>query len=298
MRRFVLSIVVIATSVAAGGAAEPVVRVMSYNIRYATAPDGENHWEKRKDLLAETVKAFDPDLLGTQETLASQRDYLAEKLKGHTAFAAGRDDGKEKGEMAALYFRSDRFEKLDGGHFWLSETPEKVGSKGWDAALPRVATWVKLKDKQAPAAVPVFYLNTHFDHRGVKARLESAKLDPSETWASSGPGCRLIVTGDFNAGEGSEPYKALFDKAGETGLPCRGRVPRWSTRRAAKRRGRFPGSRPRPPAARGSTGSGSGRNGPSRARRSTGRRRMGGRRRITSRSRPCCDRRSESELSL
>jgi endonuclease/exonuclease/phosphatase family metal-dependent hydrolase len=193
------------------GAATTVapVRVMSFNIRYGAAPDGENRWDLRKDFLAETVASFDPDLLGTQETLADQRDFLANKLHGHEAFAAGRDDGKEGGEMAALFFRKSRYEKLDGGHFWLSETPAKVGSKGWDAALPRIATWVKLKDSAAPTSPPVFFLNTHFDHRGGEARTESARLLRTKV-AELGKGCRIVVTGDFNAGEGSGPYAAIF----------------------------------------------------------------------------------------
>lgn len=187
----------------------PSVKVMSFNIRYGTAPDGENHWDKRKEFLADTIKAFNPDLLGTQETIASQRDFLSEHLPGYAVFAAGRDDGKDKGEMAALYWRKERFEKLAGGHFWLSDQPDRPGSKGWDAALPRVATWVKLRDRQAPAAPPILYLNTHFDHRGMQARAESARLFRKKI-AELGAGCSVIVTGDFNAGEGSEPYKALF----------------------------------------------------------------------------------------
>lgn len=137
-------IVAPALSLAQQQAAE--VRVMSYNIRYGTAQDGDNHWDKRKEFLLETIKAFDPDLLGTQETLGFQRDYLAEKLPGYAVLGGGRDDGKEQGEMAALYFKRSRFEKLDGGHFWLSETPDQPGSKSWDSALTRMATWVKLRD--------------------------------------------------------------------------------------------------------------------------------------------------------
>ncbi len=202
--------------VAADGPAP--VRVMSFNVRYGTARDGDNHWDKRKDFLAATITAFDPDLLGTQETLAFQRDFLAEKLKGHTAFGAGRDDGKEAGEMAALFYRTSRFEKTAGGHFWLSETPDRVGSKGWDAALPRIATWVKLKDRTTPAAPPLLFLNTHFDHMGKKARHESAKLIRAKV-AELGVGCRVVVTGDFNAGEGSDPYTALFGPAGDRPSP-------------------------------------------------------------------------------
>jgi endonuclease/exonuclease/phosphatase family metal-dependent hydrolase len=129
------------------------IRVMSFNIRYGTAADAENHWDKRKEFLLETIQNFDPDLLGTQETLAFQRDYLAEKLAGYGYLGIGRDDGMEQGEMMALYYRKDRFEKLDGGHFWLSETPEKIGSKSWDSSLPRMATWVKLKDLKNPISI-------------------------------------------------------------------------------------------------------------------------------------------------
>lgn len=187
----------------------PVVKVMSFNIRYGTAKDGDNHWDQRKAFLADTIKEFDPDLLGTQETLAFQRDYLAGKLAGHGVFAAGRDDGKEKGETAALYWRKDRFDKVGGGHFWLSDLPETPGSKGWDAALPRITTWVKLSDRKTPGARPILFINTHFDHQGKKARLESAQLLRKKL-VTLGTGCALIVTGDFNAGEGSEPYGALF----------------------------------------------------------------------------------------
>jgi endonuclease/exonuclease/phosphatase family metal-dependent hydrolase len=192
------------------------VKVMSFNVRYGTARDGENHWDRRKDFLADTVKAFGPDLLGTQETLGFQRDFLKKKLEGYGVFAAGRDDGKEKGEMMAVYWRESRFEKTDGGHFWLSKTPEKAGSKSWDTSLPRMATWVKLKDRKG--GKPVLLLNTHFDHKGKEARLESAKL-VREKIVALGKGCSVIVTGDFNAGEGSEPYKALFGPKGKEESP-------------------------------------------------------------------------------
>ncbi len=208
-----LATVTLATSlpVVAAPPANDDIKVMSFNVRYGTAKDGENHWNKRKEFLAQTVTAFDPDLLGTQETLNFQRDFLAEKLKGYGMLAAGRDDGKEKGEMMALYWRKDRFEKTDGGHFWLSEKPSEAGSKSWDSSLPRMATWVKLKDRRKPDAQPVLFLNTHFDHIGRKARFESAKLLRSQI-ATLGKGCSVILTGDFNSGEGSEPYRTLFGK--------------------------------------------------------------------------------------
>ncbi len=185
------------------------IKVVSYNIRFGTAKDGENHWDKRKDFLAETIKTLAPDLLGTQETLGFQRDFLAATLPGYEVLGVGRDDGKEAGEMMAVYWRKDRFEKVDSGHFWLSETPAEAGSKSWDSSLPRMATWVRLKDKSHDGK-PVLWINTHFDHMGKIARLESAKLI-RERAKTLGKDSSLIVTGDFNAGEASEPYKALFE---------------------------------------------------------------------------------------
>lgn len=191
-------------------AAEPTsLKVMSFNLRYATAKDGENHWDKRRELLLDTVRREQPDLLGTQETLALQRDYLAQNLDGYEALGIGRDDGSERGEMTAILWKKDRFEKLAAGHFWLSETPDKIGSKSWDTSLPRMATWIKLRDRRLPDARPLFWINTHFDHMGKTARLESAKLLRKQL-ITLGKDCTLVVTGDFNAAEDSPPYRALF----------------------------------------------------------------------------------------
>ena len=185
------------------------LQVVSFNIRYGTAADGENHWNKRRAFLIETIKALNPDLLGTQETLGFQRDYLANELADYDHLGIGRDDGKEAGEMMALYYRRARFEKLDGGHFWLSETPEIVGSKSWDSSLPRMVTWVKLRDRIQPDLPSILFLNTHFDHRGPTARVESSKLLRRKI-IELGKDSRVILTGDFNADQQSPPYEALF----------------------------------------------------------------------------------------
>lgn len=186
------------------------VRVMSFNIRYGTARDGDNHWDRRKDFLVETIRAFDPDLLGTQETLAFQRDFIAEKLTGYDHFGVGRDFGDDRGEMAALFYKRDRFDKVDGGHFWLSETPDKVGSKSWDSSLPRMVTWVKLRDRLLENSAPLVFFNTHFDHQGTTARLEAARLLRRQIDILA-KDASVVVTGDFNTGQGTPPYGALFD---------------------------------------------------------------------------------------
>ena len=193
------------------------VRVMSFNIRYGTANDGANHWNQRHEFLVQTIRAFDPDLLGTQETLAFQRDYLAQQLQGYDHLGVGRDDGQEAGEMMAIYWKRERFEKLESGHFWLSESPETVASKSWDTSLPRMVTWVKLKDRLQPTAPPILWFNTHFDHQGKQARVESAKLLRRKALESAAD-AMFVITGDFNAGEDSPPYAALFHPV-ESGQP-------------------------------------------------------------------------------
>ena len=211
--------------------AEPVV-VMSFNIRYGTASDGENAWPHRRDRVIDCIRGADPDLLGTQETLAFQRDELATGLPGYACVSAGRDDGAEAGEMAALFYREARFERIDAGHFWLSPTPEVVGSKGWDAALPRIASWVRLRDRQQPEGGEILFLNTHFDHRGSQARLESARL--IRRWLTEhAADCRVVVTGDFNAAEGSGPYAEVFSNAADSNEGLR---PLVDTLRAVKPR--------------------------------------------------------------
>ena len=205
-------------SVTADESAEADVRVMSFNIRYGTAKDGENHWNHRRDFVVDTINEFGPDLLGTQETLKFQRDYLAMHLSGYEVLGVGRDDGKDAGEMMALYYRRDRFEQLDSGHFWLSETPEVIGSKSWDSSLPRMVTWVKLQDRKSPAASPVMFFNSHFDHQGAHARYQSSLLIRSRA-VEAAKTCRVIVTGDFNASATSNPYKAMFDDDGNVASP-------------------------------------------------------------------------------
>jgi endonuclease/exonuclease/phosphatase family metal-dependent hydrolase len=184
------------------------MRVMSFNIRYGTAKDGENHWEKRKDLCVSRIAAFDPDLLGLQEVLDFQNAYILEKTGAYAALGVAREDGKLKGEFSTILYRKERFDVIESGTFWLSETPDVAGSKSWDSSLPRIATWARLKDKQAGGR-ELLYINTHFDHRGPLARLEAAKM--LRTFATEkGKDLPVVLTGDFNSGPDSEPYKALL----------------------------------------------------------------------------------------
>ena len=186
------------------------VRVMTWNIRYDNPGDGVHAWPERRDELLSTVSARQVDVLCIQEGLKHQVGFLKDGLTGFDVRGVGRDDGKEQGEYAAIYFRRSRFTCRDAGTFWLSPTPE-VPSKGWDAALPRIVTWVRLFDSLARGEVYVF--NTHFDHQGVEAREQSAALirEKVRVLAGSTP---FVLTGDFNAGEKDSCYRILVSRSG------------------------------------------------------------------------------------
>lgn len=181
-------------------------RVMSFNVRYGTAKDGDNVWDRRKGLVLRTIKRFDPDLLATQEMLPFQREWLTRRLPGHFTLGRGRQKGGA-GEQCTLFFRMSRFAVLGSGTFWLSPTPDEEASRGWDAALPRIATWARLKDQATGKTLR--FVSTHFDHRGPKARANSAALLRERLGALTKEE-PLILAGDFNAREGSRPYQALL----------------------------------------------------------------------------------------
>ena len=191
------------------------LRVMSFNIRFGTANDGDNHWNNRKQTVAQVIMDINPDVVGMQETMKFQAEYLQQQLSDYSYFGRSRELNAHQGEQCGILFRKQRFTRLAGGHFWLSKTPDKPGSKSWDSSLPRMATWLQLWDKSAKKSV--YLINTHFDHRGQTARLESAKL--IRKFANNLPFDPkfVIVTGDFNAGESSQPYMALFSDQPEQG---------------------------------------------------------------------------------
>ena len=183
------------------------LRVMTFNLRIRTILDGHNIWDNRRDLVVERVRAFDADLLGTQEGLDSMETYLRQQLGDYTFRGVGRDDGKQRGEMCGVFFKTARFDLLDGGHFWLSTTPEKPGGRGWGAIFPRMVTWVKLRPRDGVATFCWF--NTHFDAFSGRARTQSAKM-LRDRMANIADGMPCIVTGDFNASHNSSPYEILL----------------------------------------------------------------------------------------
>lgn len=181
-----------------------VIKVITFNIRVAI-DEGVNSWDNRKELVASIIKTYGADIVGLQEALKTQLDDLATLLPDFVWVGVGRDDGAEEGEFSAIFYKKERFEILENSTFWLSETPDKP-SIGWDAALKRVVTWAKFKDKETGK---IFYhFNTHFDYKGVMARLESANLLNDKVAEIAGK-IPAIVTGDFNFKSDFGGYKIL-----------------------------------------------------------------------------------------
>ena len=173
--------------------------VMTFNMRYDNPEDGQNNWRFRRERIAGVIKAQEVDVLGTQELLSNQFDDLSGLLTGYQGVGVGRLDGAESGEYCAVFFRKDRFTLLDSGTFWLSDTPEVVGSLGWDGACERIATWVVLRDRDGRE---LFFIDTHLDHVGQVARDEGVSLLMKRIETLSG-GRPVILTGDFNSEPGS-----------------------------------------------------------------------------------------------
>lgn len=191
---------------------EGAIRVMSFNIRYPNPNDGLHDWDHRRPLVASLLQYHDPDILGVQEAFRRQLDEMKEDMPQYQWYGVCRTDGTTQpqpdGEFSAILYRHDRFQRLDGGTFWLSGTPDVAGSKSWDAALPRIVTWARFRDKRNNTAF--FFFNTHFDHMGEEARKESAGLLLQKMESIAGD-AHLILTGDFNCRDTSPPYKILTD---------------------------------------------------------------------------------------
>lgn len=183
------------------------INVMSYNIRYDNPGDSAHAWPYRKEMVASLIAYHEADLLGLQEALEHQVKYLDSALTDMSWVGVGRDDGKSKGEFSPVFYRKDKFELVDWGTFWLSDTPDTI-SVGWDAALPRIATWTQLVHNASGDTL--YYFNTHFDHRGEQAREESAKLIRQKIAEIAGDS-QVLVTGDFNASPDSAPYMAMVE---------------------------------------------------------------------------------------
>ena len=217
MKKYLLLVLVMLVPVMVSGQSSMVndkkqasakIRWGTFNIRLQN--DGDEKagvgWSVRRDRVADYIKKNRVEVVGMQEVLHAQLEDLLARLPEYDYVGVGRTDGATKGEYSPVFFLKEKFEVLEKGNFWLSETPEVPGSVGWDAALERIASYAKLKDK---ATGKIFMaVNTHFDHVGVKARRESAKLIMKKIQEIVGTR-PAVVTGDFNVTEDDEAYATM-----------------------------------------------------------------------------------------
>lgn len=204
MKKIIASVVFL--SVVLFATAQTDVKLMSYNIRLELKSDGENWWGVRKDKVAGLMNYYEADFIGLQEVLHQQLVYLKDSLRGYDYIGAGRDDGKEAGEYSCIFYKKDKYTLVQQSTFWLSPTPD-IPSKGWDAALNRVCTYGLFKDNKTKQLLWIF--NTHFDHMGKQARLESAKLIIKKISELNTKKYPVLVSGDFNSRPEDEPSKYM-----------------------------------------------------------------------------------------
>lgn len=197
------------------------IKVMSYNIRLSSGTikaDSIYHWEHRKQASLNLMHEENPTVFGLQEACPDQMDYMVENLPEYGYIGVGRDDGKRKGEFMSIFYKKEEVEFIDGGTFWLSETPDEV-SKGWDAACFRTCTWALLKKKDT--GKKFVYMNTHLDHMGKVAREESIKLIVERAEKLTGGKLPVFITADFN----SPTSNAIFKPMQEAMLDARVEAP-------------------------------------------------------------------------
>jgi endonuclease/exonuclease/phosphatase family metal-dependent hydrolase len=186
------------------------LRVMSFNIRYGTANDGENRWEKRRELVFDLLRHQQSDVVGLQEALRFQIDEIREALPQYNELGVAREDGRTKGEYCAILYHQGRFSVDESATFWFSETPEVPGSSHWGNACVRICTWARFIDKKSGRAF--YFFNLHLDHVSQPSREKSAALLAKRIRDRKHPD-PFVVTGDFNVGENNLVIRYLKAKA-------------------------------------------------------------------------------------
>lgn len=186
------------------------LNVLSFNIRYPNPNDGVHYWPNRKNLVSSIISFYDADIIGLQEAFRSQLDDLSADFPNFQWEGVCRTDGSTQptpdNEFSAIFYNSSKLKVLQSGTFWLSPTPNIVGSKGWDAALPRIVTWAQFEI--VSSGKQFYHYNTHFDHIGAEARVKSAQLI-IDTLVSKIDRFPILVTGDFNVNPETEVYRTM-----------------------------------------------------------------------------------------
>jgi len=186
------------------------LQVMTFNIRYGTAKDGDNQWSARREMLFDLIRERDADLIGLQEALAFQIDEILAAAPAYAALGVGRDDAARDGEYSAILFKKNRFRVAETGTFWFSDTPEVVASKSWGNNITRICTWARLIDRDGFA---FYHYNLHLDHQSQPSRERSTQLLRQRIDSRALRSNPVVVTGDFNVGEHNPALATLVSKA-------------------------------------------------------------------------------------
>jgi len=202
------------------GQADLEVKVMTFNLRYGSANDGDNHWLKRRQLVFDLISNSDVDVIGLQEAMKFQMDQILESAPVYRSVGVGRDDGKEKGEFSNILYNSHRYRVAAWDTFWLSDTPGAPGSVTWGNACTRICTWARLIHKATGRSFYVY--NLHLDHVSQPSREKSAVLVANEISSRTHSNDPFLLTGDFNAGENNA---AILYLKGKASLPEIGKTP-------------------------------------------------------------------------
>lgn len=199
-------VIVLILSITTNSKSQTNVKYMSFNIRYDNGNDKVYSWENRKSNVVKLINDYDLDIIGMQEVLYNQLEYLKSKLNDYTVVGVGRDNGINEGEFCPIFFNHNKFKLIEQNTFWLSENPSLPGKMGWDAACPRILTWVKLMDLKSNKIIVV--ANTHLDHVGELSRINSIRLILNKL-AIIGNNENVILSGDFNVSSNNSIYRFI-----------------------------------------------------------------------------------------
>lgn len=184
---------------------EKEIKLLTYNIKNDYQKEGSDTWDLRKQRMFNLLHHYEPGIFGVQEALLNQLVYLDSCLTQYRYIGTGRD-GEQAGEYCAIFYDTTQYKVIKQSTFWLSPTPEVV-SKGWDAAYPRICTFAQFQVRDTPERFWVF--NTHLDHVGIIARLESAKQLLQQIQTLNVNYDPVILMGDFNAQEDESSIQYL-----------------------------------------------------------------------------------------
>ena len=191
--------------------------VMSYNIRYGTAKDGDNHWTLRRQMLFDLIKDQNADLIGLQEALAGQIEEILTAVPGYAVVGVGRDDAALRGEFSAILFKRERLHVAEAGTFWFSDTPSIPGSKSWGNNITRISSWARFVDRDGRT---FYHFNLHLDHESQPSREQSTALLRQRIFARTFAADPVVLTGDFNVGEKNPALATLLARPRADAAPA------------------------------------------------------------------------------